>query len=92
MSLRVVPGSGGSDGEDPVRSDPGPRSVLHLVPLPTPTAAAATGGGRTGRHRGTTFAVTVDDLIVRECATPAGRTSVRVMALAVRRGLLPGCL
>jgi hypothetical protein len=89
VSLRVVPGSGGSDGEDPERSDPGPRSRLHLVPLPTPVSVPAPGHGRTGRHRITTFAVTVDDLIERERATPAGRSSWWVAALAVRRGLRP---
>jgi hypothetical protein len=87
MSLFVVDGSGGSGGEDPPRSRRGRTAGLHLVPLATP-AAADRGGG--GRHRFTSFALTVDDLIERECVAGGGRTSLKILALAVRRGLLPG--
>ncbi len=85
MSLRVVQGYGGSGAQD-APSGCGPRTGLHLVPLPDPSPADRRGAGR---HRSTTFAVTVDDLIERECAAPDGRASAWILALAARRGLLP---
>lgn len=81
MSFRVVHGSGGSAAEAE------PRTTLHLVPLPSP---APVSHGGLGRHRLTSFAVTVDDLIERECASTEGRTLPGVLALAARRGLLVG--